>query len=166
MKIAVRIGDWKLLAALDRNPPPRGNDITEAGEQDFKKAEPPDFELYNLRSDIAETTNLTEKEPAKLAELKAALVTKYHEVREEAPVWPAWKFTGAEGKKIIWVDVATKPKAARPRRKKGIVTAVRRQSGSHTPCAAQGKPFQKGKSLAHRPDKERRHFCRQLVRGE
>lgn len=101
VKIAVRVGDWKLLAALDRNPPARGNDITEASEQDFKNAEPVGFELYNLRSDVAETTNLTEKEPAKFAELKTALVAKYHEVREEGRTWPAWKFTGAEGKKII-----------------------------------------------------------------
>jgi len=110
VKVAVRIGDWKLLATLDRNPPARGNDIAEATERDFKTAEPVDFELYNLRADIAEATNLAGREPAKLAELKAALLDKYHEVRGESPTWPAWKFTGAEGKRIIWVDVATKPR--------------------------------------------------------
>lgn len=113
MKVAVRIGDWKLLAALDKNPPARGNDITEETERDFKSAESVRFELYNLRRDLAETTNLAEQEPAKFAELKAVLVKKYHEVRDEGPTWPAWKFTGAEGKKIIWEDVATKPKAAK-----------------------------------------------------
>lgn len=102
MKIAVRIGDWKLLAALDKNPDARDNNITEQSEQDFKTAEPTTFELYNLKTDLAETTNLIDKEPAKFAELKAALLTKYHEVRDESPTWPAWKFTGAEGKKIIW----------------------------------------------------------------
>ena len=106
MKVAVRIGDWKLLAALDKNPEARGNNITEQSEHDFKIAEPTTFELYNLKNDLAETTNLIDKEPAKLAELKAALLAKYHEVRDESPTWPAWKFTGAEGKKIIWEDTA------------------------------------------------------------
>ncbi len=114
VKIAVRIGDWKLLAALDKSPPARGNDITEESERDFKSAEPSAFELYNLRSDIAEKTNLAEKEPAKFAEMKSALLAKYHEVRGEAPTWPAWKFTGSEGKKIIWPDDARRPKAAKP----------------------------------------------------
>ena len=106
MKIAVRVGDWKLLAALDKNPEARDNNITEQSEHDFKTAEPTTFELYNLKSDLAETTNLIDKEPAKFAELKAVLLRKYHEVRDESPTWPAWKFTGAEGKKIIWEDTA------------------------------------------------------------
>lgn len=106
MKIAIRVGDWKLLAALDKNPKARDNNITEQSEQDFKSAEPTTFELYNLKTDLAETTNLIDKEPAKFAELKAALLAKYHEVRDESPTWPAWKFTGAEGKKIIWEDTA------------------------------------------------------------
>lgn len=104
MKVAVRIGDWKLLAALDKNPEARDNNITEQSEHDFKTAEPTTFELYNLKTDLAETTNLIDQEPAKFAELKAALLAKYHEVRDESPTWPAWKFTGAEGKKIIWED--------------------------------------------------------------
>lgn len=118
VKIAVRMGDWKILATLDKNPPARGNDITAEVEQDFKSAEPQTFELYNLRKDVAESANLVEKEPAKFAELKTALIAKYHEVREEGRTWPEWKFTGSEGKKIIWVDTATKPKAAPPAEKK------------------------------------------------
>lgn len=106
MKIAIRVGDWKLLAALDKNPKARDNNITEQSEQYFKSAEPTTFELYNLKTDLAETTNLIDKEPSKFAELKAALLAKYHEVRDESPTWPAWKFTGAEGKKIIWEDTA------------------------------------------------------------
>ena len=106
MKIVIRVGNWKLLAALDKNPSPRDNNITKQSEQDFKTAEHTTFELYNLKTDLAETTNLIDTEPAKLAELKAALLAKYHEVRDESPTWPAWQFTGAEGKKIIWEDTA------------------------------------------------------------
>ena len=32
-KVAMRVGDWKILATLDKTPAPRGNDITEEEEQ-------------------------------------------------------------------------------------------------------------------------------------
>ncbi len=108
-QVAMRIGDWKLLATLDKPAAARGNDITEETEHDFKTAEPAAFELYNLRTDIGETTDLAAKEPARFEEMKAALMKKYHEVREESPTWPAWKFTGAEGKRIVWPDYVKKP---------------------------------------------------------
>jgi arylsulfatase A len=110
-QVAMRIDDWKILATLDKIPPARGNDITEEKEQAFKTAEMEKFELYNLKNDIAETTDLSTKEPAKFAEMKAALEKKYHEVRTESPTWPAWAFTGAEGKRIQWPDYVKKGKA-------------------------------------------------------
>jgi arylsulfatase A len=114
-KVAMRVGDWKILATLDKNPLRPSNDITEADERDFKTAELAEFSLYNLRRDIGETTNLAAQEPAKLAELKTLLQAKYHEVRDQSPVWPAWKFTGAEGKRIQWPDYVKKRKPAKPR---------------------------------------------------
>jgi arylsulfatase A len=101
--VALRQGDWKILARLD-NIPPRGNDITDAEEQEFKTAEPVSFALYNLKEDRAETNDLSETEAAKFAELKALLLTKYHAVREESPTWPAWKFDNREGQRIEWPD--------------------------------------------------------------
>jgi arylsulfatase A len=103
-KVAMRIGDWKILGTLDKSPLPRGNDLTEQEERDFKEAELTTFSLYNLRIDIAEKTDIAASEPSKLAELKASLQKKYREVRAESPTWPAWKFTGVEGKRIEWPD--------------------------------------------------------------
>lgn len=112
-KVAMRVGDWKILATLDKNPQPRTNDISEQDERDFKAAELATFSLYNLRDDIAESTDLAGEQPAKLDEMKKQLQQKYYEVRSESPTWPAWKFTGSEGKKIIWPDYVKKRKAAR-----------------------------------------------------
>ncbi len=100
---ALRHGNWKILARFDRRPP-RGNDVTDEEERDFKAAEPVSFALYNLKSDIGETTDLSAAEPAKLAELTALLTKKYHEVRSESPVWPAWKFDNREGQRIEWPE--------------------------------------------------------------
>jgi arylsulfatase A len=107
-QVAVRMGDWKLLAALDRLPAARSNDITEQNERDFKEAAPVRFELYNLRDDLAETTDLSARESVRLGELKTRLLAKYKEVCEDAPTWPAWKFTGSEGKRIVWPDYVKK----------------------------------------------------------
>jgi hypothetical protein len=93
----MRIGDWKILATLDKVPPARGNDITEQTERDFKEAALKDFMLFNLKDDIAETKDLAGSQAARLAEMKALLEAKYAEVVAESPMWPAWKFTGAEG---------------------------------------------------------------------
>jgi hypothetical protein len=41
------------------------------------------------------------------------LEQKYLDVRNESPIWPNWKFTGAEGKKIQWPDYVTKKKKAK-----------------------------------------------------
>lgn len=111
-KVAMRVGDWKILAALDRPPPDRSNDITDQSEHDFKEAKLQDFMLFDLGKDIGEKHDLAASEPVKLAELKTLLEAKYDEVRNEAPMWPAWKFTGVEGKKIQWPDYGKRKKTA------------------------------------------------------
>lgn len=113
-KVAMRVGDWKLLATLDKNPAPRGNDVTEQEERDFKDAKLEKFSLYNLREDIGETRELSAREPEKLAELKTLLEKKYREVRDESPTWPAWKFTNAEGQRIEWPDYTKNKPAKKP----------------------------------------------------
>lgn len=103
-KVAMRVGDWKILATLDTPAAPRGNDITEQEERDFKAAKLASFQLYNLRTDIGETRDLAALEPATLMELKTQLERRYREVRDESPTWPAWKFTNAEGLRIEWPE--------------------------------------------------------------
>ena len=44
------------------------------------------FELYNIKDDIGEKTNLAAKDPAKLAELQAMLAAWKKEVNAEIPV--------------------------------------------------------------------------------
>lgn len=111
-KVALRVGPWKILATLDKAPAEKGNNITEQSERDFKEAALTGFVLYNLDTDIAEKNDLAASQPAKLAELKALLEAKYADVRGESPIWPAWQFTGSEGKKIEWPDYVKKKKAA------------------------------------------------------
>ena len=61
-------------------------------------------------ADIGETKDVSVSEPARLAELKEQLIRKYREVREESPVWPAWKFDNREGQRIVWPDYVKRPR--------------------------------------------------------
>lgn len=76
LKTAMRIGDWKILAdeGLTR------------------------FELYNLRRDRAEKTELSAQEPAKLAEMTAALRKLNAEIEAEGPDWWRTYNQGGNGK--------------------------------------------------------------------
>ena len=65
LKTAMRIGDWKILA-----------------DEGLTK-----FELYNLRQDRSEANELSAREPAKLAEMTAALRRLNAEIETEGPDW-------------------------------------------------------------------------------
>lgn len=103
-KVAIRDGDWKLLCGLDIPPYKPGADITEADMAVLKKAEPTTCELYNLRTDIGETTDRSTDEPERLARMRQQLIAIYHEVRAESPVWPAWVWPRYESERIEWPE--------------------------------------------------------------
>ena len=76
-RVAMRDGDWKLLANADLSK----------------------FELYNLRSDLAEKSDLAASEPAKLADLTAKLRQLHASVKSESPTWPIGPGTGGPNTK-------------------------------------------------------------------
>ncbi|MBP86706.1 MAG: N-acetylgalactosamine-6-sulfatase [Planctomycetaceae bacterium] len=66
-RVAVRIGDWKIVA-----------------DQSLKK-----FQLFNLKDDERETTDLAQKHADKFAEMKRTLLAMDAEVLADGPDW--WK---------------------------------------------------------------------------
>lgn len=67
LKVAMRIGDWKIL-----------------GDEAMSR-----FELYNIQRDPGETSELGAREPGKFAEMKHALLELNSEIEAEGPTW--WK---------------------------------------------------------------------------
>ena len=65
-RVAMRIGDWKIVA---------NDKLTK-------------FQLFNLRDDWKETTDLSKQNPTKFTELKETLVALDAEVKAEGPQWP------------------------------------------------------------------------------
>lgn len=86
MKIAMRVDDWKILA---------DETLTE-------------FELYNLKTDEKETTDLKEKEPERFAAMKTQLIQHNASIDAEGPDW--WKRLSPNGGKPKAADGAKKKK--------------------------------------------------------
>ncbi len=103
VKVAIREGNWKILATLD-GPVLKGVDITREEIIAYKTANLKDFELYNLEDDIAESEELSSTHSDRFASMKKQLQQYYLEVREESPSWTEWKWPRYEGKRIKWPE--------------------------------------------------------------
>jgi arylsulfatase A len=101
-KVAMRVGDWKLLARLDQPNPTKRNHITADDQRALKTAELTTFELYNLRADVGEQHDLAQQEPERVKAMAVAMRALYHEVRDECPLWPEWTFANYDGPRIKW----------------------------------------------------------------
>jgi len=86
-KAAMRVGDYTILGKWDGPQLPPGAGVHEGDSEVIKRAMLVSFELYNLKIDLAQRTDLADKEPAKLQELSALLVKKYSEVQAQGPIW-------------------------------------------------------------------------------
>lgn len=87
-KVAMRVDDWKILA-------------------DEKLSQ---FELYNLKDDLKETTDLKDKEPQRFAALKEQLIGHNASVEAEGPDW--WKRLSPNGGKPKGGETTKKKKKA------------------------------------------------------
>ena len=67
VKVALRDGDWKILAGFDPPCPRAGADITDEQMKVLKTARLTGFELYNLRDDVGEATDLVNTAPERFA---------------------------------------------------------------------------------------------------
>jgi arylsulfatase A len=89
-EVAMRQGDYKLLAAMDPQLEP--GRITDAKQpegwtimQFIKQAKLARFEMFNLLKDPGESTNLAKTEPKRFRQLKKRMVELYEEIQSEGP---------------------------------------------------------------------------------
>lgn len=86
-KAAMRIGDYVILGKWDGPELPAGAGVAAGDCEIIKAAKLNGFELYNLKTDLAQKHDLAATEPEKLKELSGLLVAKYQEVQKQGPVW-------------------------------------------------------------------------------
>jgi arylsulfatase A len=103
-KVAIRQGDWKLVASLDTPDRKAGGGIPEDEIQQIKSAQLAGFELFNLREDIAESTDVAQQHPDVFERMKSKLHSMYAEIQIEAPQWPVWEWPKYESQRIVWPD--------------------------------------------------------------
>ncbi|MBC8325268.1 MAG: sulfatase-like hydrolase/transferase [Verrucomicrobia subdivision 3 bacterium] len=101
-QVALRDGDWKLIAAMDAPPIKHRAGITLEDQKTIKTAPLGKMELYNLKTDRAETTDLAKTEAGRFNRLSAQMKTIYAGVQKDTPEWPAWEFARYESQRIQW----------------------------------------------------------------
>lgn len=107
-KVAMRDGDWKLLAGLSEAPEKPGGGIEPGEMEQMKNAELTGFVLYNLTTDIGEEHDVYDTHPQIAARLREKMTAIHRAVRDEGPVWPAWEFARYEQKLIEWPEYRTR----------------------------------------------------------
>jgi len=100
VKVAIREGDWKLVARIDQPQFKPGGGITAEDIEFNREAKLMGFELFNLRDDIGESADLQKIETARFEGMKEMMVEKYEEVKAESPVCPEWEWPKYESRRI------------------------------------------------------------------
>ena len=101
-KVALRDGDWKLLAHLgDPQIKPFG-DIRAKDQEAIKTQKITRLELYNLAEDVGETRDQATAHPDRVKQMGGVLEDLFRQVQKETPTWTAWTWPRHEGKRIAW----------------------------------------------------------------
>lgn len=82
---AMQVGDWVVLGQSQAGKPQPSP--AQRGDDKFIRSGLNSFELYNLRQDPRQQSDLAQRHPDKLRELIAKLVKKHGEVVAEGPRW-------------------------------------------------------------------------------
>ncbi|MFT5129783.1 MAG: arylsulfatase A, partial [Rhodothermales bacterium] len=86
-RVAMRDGDWKVLATLDHGKLRKTNNLSKANINAVRAAVLTDVEIYKITDDPTESKNLAAANPEKLAELSKRLKAQYAELLEGSHVW-------------------------------------------------------------------------------
>jgi arylsulfatase A len=87
-RVAMRDGDWKVLAKLDGGELPMHSNINEANVAAVRNAKLTDFSLFDLSKDPGETNDLAATNPQKLEQMRRTLEALYQDVTQSMHVWP------------------------------------------------------------------------------
>lgn len=88
-RVAMRKGDWKIMARLDNNGEtlPHIHNLYDGNEALVKNAKLTDFVLFNLKDDINESEDLSTQKPEIFEKMKKDFGIEYQKLLEESHVW-------------------------------------------------------------------------------
>ncbi len=100
--MALRDGDWKLVAAMDAPLIKQRAGITPADQKTIKTASLGKMELYNLKTDRAETRDVSAVDAAQFKRRSVQMKQIYASVQQDTHTWPAWEWPRYEHQRIQW----------------------------------------------------------------
>ena len=112
-KVALRDGDWKLLASLTTDDLKPSGGIEPGEMEAYKTADLARFALFNLAEDQGEERDRAADEPEILDRMRSQMERTYAHVRQEGPQWPDWEFARYEAERIQWPAYRKKKPARR-----------------------------------------------------
>ena len=83
-QVAMRAGEWKVLAKLNIAP---AINVTTKNEAEVKAAVLSNFQIFKITDDLGESNDLSAEMPEKLAELTAQLKLAYQELLDGSHIW-------------------------------------------------------------------------------
>lgn len=85
--MAMRSGDWVLLANTTDKDRPKTHVLRRADLPIIKSSELIDFELYNLRHDLAQEKNVLDRHPKQFEKMKSQMVRIHKDIVSEGKHW-------------------------------------------------------------------------------
>jgi arylsulfatase A len=82
----MRVDDWVIVGYLEEGLP-KSHALSAEQMAFLKRAKLERFELYNLRQDIGQTTDLSARHTERFENMKQQVVKLHGEVVAEGPVW-------------------------------------------------------------------------------
>lgn len=100
--LAMRDGDWALVAWTDDAERPKAHQLRREDMPHVRSAKPIRFELYNVRNDPGQTKDLSAENPERLEQMKRRLIALHRGNVEEGVEWniPADYFADAPAR--VW----------------------------------------------------------------
>lgn len=86
-KAAMRVGDWMILGHRAAGPDTPGRNVDAESMAVIAAERLSKFELYNLKSDLAQNNDLAATEPERLDSLRKQMIARHREVRDEGVKW-------------------------------------------------------------------------------
>ncbi|ANW97409.1 arylsulfatase [Wenyingzhuangia fucanilytica] len=88
-KVAMRKGDWKIMASIEANGEtlPNIHNLYDGNEALVKNAKLVNHVMFNLTKDIHESEDLSTQEPEVFEEMKKTLELEYKKLLDESHIW-------------------------------------------------------------------------------
>ena len=100
--LAMRDGDWALVAHTDDAARPKAHQLVREDLPRLRAARPERFALYNLANDLGQTTDVAAAQPDRFERMKQQMIELHREVVTEGVAWDIPEDYLAKAPRRVW----------------------------------------------------------------